>query len=269
MTTRPGWRTFVALATLCGACDPAAPADAGPDAALDSGPTRDAGRDAGPMCEPTCASTETCCADEDGTLTCAQLRSDPRHCGLCTIDCVASHRGDACSASQCSCGTSRLGCTGNRQSWCCPPREGSSEGYCTDLDRSAADCGACGVRCDLRVSDRCDGGRCLCGTERGPCEGTPESICCADGVDVACADTTTNRVHCGACNNRCTAIERCEASTCTEGASCAGGCALGEVCCNGSCCSSRARCLGGVCMERASDAGAGDGGGADAGVDGG
>lgn len=260
MRARVAW---VALALLCAACDAPAPADAGPDAALDAG-RRDAGRDAGPMCEPTCDTAETCCADPDGTPVCAALRSDPRHCGLCTIDCVASHRGDSCRASQCACGTSTLGCTGNRQSWCCPPRPGSSSGYCADLDRSAADCGACGVACDLRVSDRCDGGRCMCGDERAECAGTPESVCCADGVDVSCVDTTTEAVHCGGCGIRCAATERCEAGTCTEGASCASGCAAGEVCCNGSCCASRGRCIGGVCAASPpADAGA------DAGADGG
>ncbi len=247
-------RALAAMLVFLCACDAPPPADAGIDAGRDAG-ERDAGPDAGPMCMPGCEGGEACCAEEDGTFVCALLRSDPRHCGLCTVDCVETHRGDSCANNQCACGTSRLGCTGNRQSWCCPPRSEGTSAYCTDLDRSAADCGACGVQCDLRVSDRCDGGRCVCGTERGPCAGTPESLCCADGVDVACADTTTSPIHCGGCNRTCEAGERCVEGTCTEGTACAGGCAAGEVCCNGACCDSPGRCIGGVCADAAADAG--------------
>ncbi|HEY8428392.1 MAG TPA: hypothetical protein VIL20_08465 [Sandaracinaceae bacterium] len=250
-------RSLLALALLA-ACDAPAPADAGLDGAVDAASRRDAGRDAGLLCEPACAAGETCCSQHDGTYVCAQLRNDPRHCGLCEIDCIASHRGDGCSVGQCTCGASSIGCTGNRQSWCCPPRPGTTEAYCADIDRSAADCGACGVECDPRVSDRCDGGRCRCGTGRDACDGTPESICCSNGVDVMCVDTTRDRNHCGRCNNACAAGERCEGGTCTSGAACPGGCAPGEVCCNGICCASPGRCASPACS-----------GGADAGVDGG
>ena len=198
------------------------------------------------MCAPECASVETCCELLTGGTTCANLRSDPEHCGLCQINCVTSHRGDGCSANQCTCGDSSLGCNGNRQSWCCPPRAPGSQGYCADLDRSPADCGGCNIACDPRKADRCTGGQCICGDERAACAGTPDSICCTAGVDVACVDTTSSLIHCGGCNVICSTPETCVGGTCTLGATCPGGCEGGEICCDGACCA-RNRCTAGGC----------------------
>lgn len=257
----------LALAVFA-ACDDSPPAE--PDASVDAGPQdagrRDAGHEPGPMCMPECSGVEACCVDRTtDTPVCVNLRNDPRHCGVCEIDCIASHRGDSCSASQCSCGTARLGCTGNRQSWCCPPRQAGGDGYCADLDRSAADCGACNVHCDPRRADRCDGGRCVCGRGRDACAGTPESTCCTFLVDTMCVDTTSDERHCGACNNACPGGSRCEGGTCTFGEStCDAGCGAGQVCCDGTCCT-RDRCTSGRCGG-ASDGGTGDGGTSDGGV---
>jgi hypothetical protein len=234
----------VALVTVA-ACDGSTPArDAGLDAGPDAG-RADAARDAGPRCALECDPAQTCCRDPDGTTLCANLRNDPRHCGLCEIDCIASHRGDGCSASQCTCGSTSLGCTGNRQSWCCPGRSPGSSAYCADLDRSPADCGACGAGCDARTADRCDGGRCVCGDERAPCSGG--LVCCSNGVDVGCTDVATDEFHCGGCDRVCAAGQRCEHGACTVGeATCPGGCARSEICCNGSCCTAE-RCTAGSC----------------------
>ncbi len=229
------------------ACDgPAGPSDAGRDAGHDAG-GRDAGHDAGPACTLACGVDETCCAEPDGTSACVTLRNDPHHCGLCQIDCVTSHRGDSCDAFQCTCGSTTIGCTGNRQSYCCPAPGPGTEPYCTDLDTSPSDCGGCGIACDPRTADRCDGGHCVCGGERSPCAGTPESICCTAGADVGCVDVTSDPLHCGGCNHVCPAGQRCEAGSCTIGAAtCSPNCQLNEVCCNGTCCA-EGRCIGGVC----------------------
>ena len=231
---------------LVAGCDETeAPPDASVDAGVDGG--RDAGTEPVPMCTPECGSVETCCEELGGGARCANLRNDPQHCGLCAINCETSHRGDGCSANQCTCGDSSLGCTGNRQSWCCPPRAAGSEAYCADLDRSLADCGACNVACDGRTSSRCTGGRCVCGGERNPCAGTPDSICCTAGPDVGCVDTTSSLVHCGGCNILCSPPETCEGGTCTLGPTpCPGGCEGGDICCGGACCA-RSRCRDGAC----------------------
>lgn len=233
----------VALLTV--ACDGPSTPDAGADASIDAGARTDAGRDAGPACTLECSATETCCLEPDGAPVCTSLRTDPRHCGLCQTDCVTTHRGDGCDAHQCTCGSSTIGCTGNRQSWCCPPRAPGTEAYCTDLDTSPADCGECNVGCSALTSNRCDGGHCVCGL-RAACAGTPDSVCCTAGADTSCVDTTSDRFHCGGCNHVCAGAERCEEGTCTQGSACAAGCSLSETCCNGTCCA-RDRCIAGVC----------------------
>ena len=254
-------------ASLAIACDDGATPDAGADGGFDAA-LRDAEPpDApAPMCAPGCDDDETCCADPTGgDAVCYALRNDPEHCGTCGTNCVAANRGDACQASQCSCRVNPLGCRGTVEDFCCPAREEGGQTYCANLATSALDCGDCDAACDIRTADRCDGGRCVCGS-REPCEGTPESTCCVDEPDVGCVDTTTDRFHCGECENLCQGAERCEDGTCTRGASCGGACELGQVCCDGVCCSRRG-CLSGACMDPpAPDGGAPDAGAPDAGA---
>lgn len=265
----------LAALLVCAGCDEVPPGE-------DGGPAEDGGRDAGrrdagppPMCTPECAAGDTCCDITDGTA-CFNLRDDPTHCGACNVNCIGSNRGDACSAMQCQCGDSPLGCQGTFESFCCPARRPGGVPYCANLAQSAADCGACGDGCDPAQADHCDGGQCICGDEREACLGTPESTCCADSlVDVSCFDTTTDRFHCGACGNLCQGLERCENGACTRGAACDGGCAPGQVCCDGACCS-RSACLAGTCVPLPDggppdagppDAGPPDAGAVDAGSD--
>ncbi|MGE0792132.1 MAG: hypothetical protein AB7S26_41045 [Sandaracinaceae bacterium] len=245
------------------ACDGGDPSDGGPD-----GSRRDAaldGRvDAAPlMCTPTCPMEQACCAlDLMGTNGCVSLIDDPRHCGSCGVNCLATGRGDRCELSGCACGTSTLGCRGTRQSTCC--QLPGLVPYCGNLDTDGDNCGECGRLCDARVGDRCDGGECRCGGNRISCLGTPESTCCQNGVDVACTDTTTDRFNCGVCNNLCQGAERCAFGSCTRGAGdCPAGCDVGEVCCDGACCT-RAACMAGTCGG-SMDGGMADGGTSDAG----
>jgi hypothetical protein len=246
-------------------CDGPVTNDGGIDASRpDAGP--DAGSDAGPMCSLECPATATCCFEPGGEEICTTLRNDPRHCGTCAVDCIATDRGDGCSANQCTCGNTLLGCAGGRSSFCCPARGGNSP-YCTNLDTTPSDCGACGRGCDARVSSHCSGGRCVCGDEREECRGTPDSICCADSpADIRCVDTTTDPFHCGSCGRQCQIGERCIDGECTDGAACPGGCPGGptEICCDGDCCH-RARCFGRVCTTNV-DAGMSDAGMSDAGM---
>lgn len=185
---------------------------------------------------------ETCCDGE-----CFALRSDVRHCGECEVDCIATGRGDGCRASQCTCGDVEIGCLGTRQSTCCPPRREEGSRYYANLDQDGSDCGECGAGCDSTVSDHCDGGNCVCGDLRTPCEGAPASVCCALGADIGCVDITSDSDHCGACGRGCLVFERCEGSNCTRGdAACDELCEGNDICCNGSCCP-RDRCDGTTC----------------------
>jgi hypothetical protein len=237
---RVGVRASLTIfALFLAACDGGTPADAGVDAG-DAGGRRDAGHDAGPLCTTECAGNDTCCFEPGGAEVCTSLRTDPRHCGLCEVDCIATDRGDGCNAMQCTCGDSLIGCLGTRNSFCCPPRAGGGSRYCTDLDRTPTDCGACDVQCDARVADRCSGGVCTCGEARSACPGGMR-CCYSSVVDVGCVDTASDEFHCGRCGNLCE---------------------LGEQCCGGTCCPTD-RCVAGAC--RAPDAGAPDAGPFDAG----
>lgn len=214
MRCRSSARLAVCAMMFCFACGSTEPThDAGE---IDGG--RDAGADAptldaGPMCEPSCGEREACCGDGLGGASCTQLVSDIRNCGACGVDCVARGRGDACQASQCSCGDFLLGCVGTSESTCC-----ASEGrvpHCANLVRDRLDCGACGNECDVTRANRCDARRCVCGDTRRQCAGTPTDRCCGDRFEVYdCVDTSSDRDHCGDCGNRCTATQRCEAGTC-------------------------------------------------------
>ncbi len=263
----PRWgvqMVLIASLAIAAGCDDNDLDDAGMDAAFDSGP--DAARvDAPPpMCAPSCGPAEVCCELAAGT-ECFDLRNDPRHCGECSVDCINENRGDGCAANNCTCGGEFLGCSGMRDDFCCPARRPGTPPYCANLETSGADCGGCNVRCDPERSDRCSGGSCRCGEGRDQCAGTPESMCCQAGVDVMCADTTSDRFHCGSCDNLCRTGERCEDSSCTLGASCPAECAPGEICCDGSCCSRRA-CMAGTCGADPVDAGTPDAGTPDAGT---
>ncbi len=248
----------VALPALLGltACDGDGSADGGLDGAVRDGATRDAARtDAGgAICEPTCPLDLACCDVTGGGTSCVSLRDDIHNCGDCNVDCLATSRGDACTRSVCTCGSSPLGCRGTRQDFCCMPT--GSTPYCANLDQDADNCGDCGVVCDGAVGNRCDGGECRCGDTRAPCLGTEESTCCVSGADVGCVDLRTDQFHCGRCNNLCLGFERCEESTCHRGPeTCAGGCGGDdEICCRGQCCT-REACMMGTCGGPASDAG--------------
>lgn len=260
MRPRTAFLAFLLLASCDGEVDEDGGMDGGGDAATDAS-RRDA---LAPMCTPTCGVGDTCC-DVSGEASCLDLRNDPEHCGRCEVNCISEHRGDGCSASSCTCGSALLGCSGMSEDFCCPAPGPGLLPYCTSIDTSPGNCGGCGRVCDSRRGDRCDGGQCRCGALRGQCDGTPESVCCQVGVDIACVDTTTDTFNCGMCDNLCQSRETCQDSTCTTDAACPGGCALGEICCDGACCTRRS-CLAGAgsCSIRM-DGGPSDAGSADAG----
>lgn len=200
---------IVSLLVACG-LDPT-PSDGGIDAPIDAG--TDAELDGGPLCLASCEPGRTCCGTPDEPV-CVRLMSDVRHCGTCTIDCLADHRGDRCEEGQCGCGDFRLGCVGRMTSYCCIP-PAPRDPYCANLALDRSDCGECGNECIPEAADRCTGGRCVCGDRREPCLGTPESTCCDRGVGLhACVDTTSDPDHCGACGTRCAVPLRCVASAC-------------------------------------------------------
>jgi hypothetical protein len=108
----------------------------------------------GAIAHELCATADeevgACCPAGSGGLACVDLLSDPANCGTCGWACPA---GSPCVGGACgACGPSRRGAycgDGGASSACCPAG-------CVDLDSDAANCGACGVRCD----GGCAGGAC-------------------------------------------------------------------------------------------------------------
>lgn len=193
------------------------PGEATRDGSLDARPaTSDAHERDALACDPTCSSTrERCCASAEGAPRCVDVSSDVANCGLCGFDCRALRRGDRCVAMQCSCGAFAIGCTGEDTSLCCPPAPDGRAERCANVGRDFDDCGGCGRVCDAMRANRCEAGQCQCGTDGSRCAGTPEDRCCLDRFDVAsCVDTTRDDDHCGDCDVRCTALERCVLGRC-------------------------------------------------------
>ncbi len=169
-------------------------------------------------CSLTCSTTlERCCRDAEGVAACIDVSSDVSNCGVCGLDCVASHRGDRCITMQCSCGAFSIGCTGEDDSTCCPPAADGRAERCANIGRDFQDCGGCGRVCEPSQANRCEGGQCYCGTDGARCAGTETDLCCVDVFEVAsCVDTTTDDLHCGGCNRRCRAFEHCMDSVCVD-----------------------------------------------------
>jgi hypothetical protein len=241
---------LVAALVACGET-PAPDAGPEPDAGLDAGTP-----DGGPLCTPGCEVAEACCAEDEGPV-CRAVLEDIENCGLCGIDCTENSRGDRCFAGTCRCGDAQ--CVGAAE--CCPPRNEGGEPYCANPFTSLFDCGGCDQECDLRISNQCAGGVCVCGDTRGPCEGG--TFCCG----ASCVDLFTDDAHCGQCGRRCTPDERCVNGLCTFGENTCTSCPSpsAEVCCNGVCCNEELCRPNGVCGFDDPDGGAPDAGPRDAG----
>jgi len=211
--------TALACALLLAACPPTSPTEdaAGLDGSTFDAPREDTRTDA-LACMLRCATTqERCCFGDDGDPACIDIPTGVANCGLCGLDCVATRRGTRCEAMQCACGDFPVGCTGDLTSFCCPPAPDGRTERCVNLGRDYGDCGECGRTCLPTQANRCEGGTCRCGTDGGACAGTDESLCCVDVFEVAsCVDTTSDPLHCGACNRRCGAFENCIDGECVD-----------------------------------------------------
>ena len=143
-----------------------------------------------PGCEPDrgCGAGQTCCE-----RTCADLMSNPAHCGMC---------GDACTAGPnataiCVMGACRLVCSDGFAD--CDAR--ADDGCEVDTRASDLHCGGCGRAC-------APGTRCEMGTCRVVCD-APRTLCTG-----ACVDTQSDAAHCGMCGRACATGERCVGGVC-------------------------------------------------------
>ncbi|MBX3209638.1 MAG: hypothetical protein KF764_31685 [Labilithrix sp.] len=109
-------------------------------------------------CRPTCATLGLAtCADG----ACADILNDPENCGGCRLPCPfgGPKQRRACEKGVCvaACAEGFGDCNGD-----------PSDGCEVDLRAHPANCGACGVSCDLALGQPCVEGKCLV----APCEGS-------------------------------------------------------------------------------------------------
>ncbi|MFH1435484.1 MAG: hypothetical protein ABIJ56_07180 [Pseudomonadota bacterium] len=160
---------------------------------------------------------------------CADLSSDPSHCGSCGHGCVLD---EVCNEGEC---TSRCA-------------EGLEEcaGSCVDLMMDEAHCGACDHPCD--ESEACDSGSCVCvpdcfGRTCGPdgCGDTCPPGCrtgydCTDAGICTCEGTVCGSICCPsdqACYEESCCTPDCSGRICGSdscGDECPPGCSTGYAC---------------------------------------
>jgi hypothetical protein len=196
-------------------------ADDGDDGAADRTDTPDAG------CRP---------GQTDCSGICADLTTDPGHCGTCATACVA---GEVCNEGRCA-----SSCTGALQ---------NCSGACVDLQTDGGHCGSCTNVCGPQ--DECRSGSCVCVPA---CSGR---VCGDDGCRGSCGDCATGR-DCGG-DGRCFCPGNCvgrdcgddgcggTCGECTTGFSCtpAGTCACSGTPCGAACCDGADICLSGACCS--------------------
>jgi hypothetical protein len=184
-------------------------------------------------------SSEHCCADSPGGICwdtadphhcfCANIASDPNHCGECGGLC----EGSVCVAVSCVDGQcqSRHAPDNRNPGGFCPGSEVCCSGACTDVEGNVDHCGTCGHHC-----------------------ANPTPVCIENGNCVACQADTQCPPDQTCCNGDC--IDGCRPTFCH--------CEHDDQCCHGACegggpvsyycclelfesCTSGSECCTGVC----------------------
>ncbi len=148
-----------------------------------------------------CRSNETMCSDD-----CADLSSDPSHCGGCGNACAS---GEVCASGSCQVS--------------CPGSQTECSGACVDVQTSLDHCGACGTACG--AGEVCSEGS--CGLS---CGGTSPTLC-----GDQCTNVMTDRNHCGADATTCGGGEVCASGQVCAAGTCAASCGEALTECDGAC----------------------------------
>lgn len=201
-----------------------------------------------------CPPRQSCCGDQ----YCADLQTDVGNCGACGFVCRS---GQVCVNGQCSasCPGGQVVCDGKccdgqclrglcvRVVKCPLDRPTDCNGACVNTNTDPNHCGSCDFACQSGLV--CVGGQCSgCPEGQVVCNGKCCSGQCLRGVcvrvvecppdrptvcDGACVNTSTNPLHCGACNVACAAGQVCVNGQCSVNCP-EGGIPCGAVCCTGS-----------------------------------
>ncbi|MBI5516821.1 MAG: hypothetical protein HY909_23755 [Deltaproteobacteria bacterium] len=168
------------------------------------------------MCVRSCLAGTSLCGGR-----CADLTTDPQHCGACGVACAAGPG----SAPACVGGRCALRCEDPERSADC---DGAADNGCeATLRTSAAHCGECGNACAgaPNASGACVEGRCgiTCAEGFGDCDGMPGNGCETD--------LRASGSHCGRCGEVCPA--RANATAQCAAARCGVACAAGFGDCDG------------------------------------
>jgi hypothetical protein len=167
-----------------------------------------------PYCKDGTCGLTVCDAgkgDCDGDQVCeANLDSDNQNCGRCGHVCSAANGTAECQSGVCvvtSCNDGWKNCDASAEDL------GVTNGCETNVASDMANCGDCGVRCDMVANGTgtCQSGSCalVCDAGFKDCDGKPQNGCEAD--------TTSDPQHCGGCNNPCdipNARAACQNSAC-------------------------------------------------------
>jgi hypothetical protein len=159
-----------------------------------------------------CKSGQTLCnagAGDAGAPVCADLQTNPGHCGDCANACSP---GQTCSAGQCqtACQPSETLCQGDAA-------DGGSD-YCINPLTDSANCGGCGQQCESgmvcfsgRCTTACPSGQTLCSTQAADDAGAGGA-----GATPYCANLQTDTADCGCCGNFCRAGQACRNGRCED-----------------------------------------------------
>ncbi len=169
------------------------------------------------VCTATCASPLSTCGAASSAY-CANLSSDPLNCGVCSLVCALSGAAtNGCSGGACTVLTCNAG-LGNCDAI-------AANGCETNLNTTAANCGACGRACSLSFATAtCVGGACAvgsCTTGHRDCDASP-----SNGCEV---NILTDNANCGGCGTPCGAGQVCSSGVCTAT------CASPLTACSGAC----------------------------------